>query len=214
MESNDGTQSTTSNPLIELLRGKRRLPADPTDDRPMIVFLCTGNAARSVMAAAMMRELLGPESDYLIASGGTHVLPGQPMSVRTRRALERHGLADPWHRSHQLEEPDVERSSLIVAMEPMHLSWMQRTHPQGLHKTGSMARLARGLSTNPGVDSAASGPREAFDARVALLDLADHEMEDWEEILDPASGEQPDFDACADLIHRLIAEFHSALLLR
>jgi len=212
MQPGDEPQSTTSNPLVELLRGKRRLPADPTDDRPMIVFLCTGNAARSVIAAAMMRELLGPDSDYLIASGGTHVLPGQPMSVRTRRALERHGIADPWHRSHQLEEPDVERSSLIVAMEPMHIHWMQRTHPQGIHKTGSLARVSRGLPAYAG--AASTSPRDALDARVESLSLADHQMEEWEEVIDPASGEQPEFDACADLIHRLIGEFHSSLVRR
>jgi len=208
----DVHRSTASNPLTELLRGKARLPADPADDRPMIIFLCTGNAARSVMAAAMMRDLLGPDSDYLIASGGTHVLPGQPMSVRTRKALERYGLADPWHRSHQLGESDIERAGLIVAMEPMHLDWMQRTHPQGLSKTGSLARLARELSDSPGAGSATSDLRSVFDARVAALDLNNHKMDDWEEIVDPASGEQPEFDACADLIHRLIGEFHSALL--
>jgi len=207
-------RSTAANPLTELLRGRARLPVDPADDRPVIVFLCTGNAARSVMAAAIMRDLLGPDSDYLIASGGTHVLPGQPMSVRTRKALERHGLTDPWHRSHQLEEADVERAGLIVAMEPMHLDWMRRTHPQGLSKTGSLARLARELSGSPSVDSAASDLRGVFDARVAALDLDQHEMDDWEEIIDPASGEQSEFDACADLIRRLIGEFHSALLQR
>lgn len=214
METNDGNRSPGPNPMIELLRGKKRLPVDAADDRPMILFLCTGNAARSVMAAAMMRDLLGPDPDYLIASGGTHVLPGQPMSVRTRRALERHGLADPWHRSHQLEESDVERSSLIVAMEPMHLQWMRRTHPRGVPKTGSLARLTRGLSATPAEDAAVLSPRGVFDTRVASLDLAAHQMEDWEVVVDPASGEQPDFDACADLIHGLIAEFHAALSLR
>ncbi len=201
-----------SNPLTELLRGKRRLPVDPSDRRPMILFLCTGNAARSVMAATMMRDLLGSESPYLVASGGTHVLPGQPMSVRTRKALERHGLADPWHRSHQLEESDVERAGLIVAMEPMHCEWMRRTHPDGLPKPGGLGGLADRLAANPGIRVRSRDERESFDHRVGLLGLADQEIDDWEEIIDPASGQQDVFDACSDLIHRLVVELHAALI--
>ncbi len=177
----------------------------------MILFLCTGNAARSVMAAVTMRALLGEESAYLISSGGTHVLPGQPMSVRTRRALERHGLSDPWHRSHQVNADDVARSSLIVAMEPMHGAWMQRTHPDGVAITGSLPRLVRELQANPAPRDHHKVRRAEFDARVASLDLAGRRFEKWEEIIDPASGEQADFDECSDAIDRLVRQFHAAL---
>jgi len=207
--------AASTNPLMDLLSATRRRPVDPEDDRPMISFLCTGNAARSVMAAAMMRALLGDDSPFIVSSGGTHVLPGQPMSVRTRRALERHGLTDPWHRSHQMTEADIERASLIVAMEPMHVAWMQRNHQHGVPITGSLPRLAKELLTDAATEPKTAISRRLFDARVASLDLGVAEpgvWADWEEIVDPASGEQAEFDECSDVIDVLIRELHAAIL--
>ncbi len=207
--------AASTNPLMDLLTATRRRPVDPHDVRPMILFLCTGNAARSVMAAAMMRALLGSDSPFIVWSGGTHVLPGQPMSVRTRRALERHGLKDPWHRSHQMTEADVERASLIVAMEPMHVAWMQRTYQQGVVITGSLPRLAKNFPRVSAAVSKNSVGRESFDARVASMDLGAGQPDvwaEWEEIIDPASGEQADFDECSDAIDVLIRELHAAIL--
>ncbi|MEZ5165313.1 MAG: hypothetical protein R2695_02055 [Acidimicrobiales bacterium] len=129
-----------------------------------------------------------------MTSGGTHVLPGQVMSVRTRRALERHGIRDPFHRSHQLTEDDIRRSSLILAMEADHLRWMRRIHPQGAPLTGSLRRVVRDLGRTAG----------DLDARVAALGLEDLAFEDWEEVVDPGGGEQPDFGAAADEISALV----------
>ncbi len=47
-----------------------------------ILTLCTGNAARSVMAGAMLGA-----AGLAVVTSGTHVVDGQPMSRRTRDAL-------------------------------------------------------------------------------------------------------------------------------
>ena len=80
---------------------------------PEIVFLCTGNAARSVMATVLFRERA---DGFLVRGAGRHVFEGQPMRVRTRTALASLGLADPTHRSAQLWELDARRADLVVAL--------------------------------------------------------------------------------------------------
>ena len=151
----------------------------------------------------MMRAHYGEDPPVSVQSGGTLVLGGQPMSVRTRTALELHGLRDPWHRSRQLSTQDIERSVLIVAMEPDHLRWMRRIHPEGAAKTGSLKRVARDLK--PGsVDDLA--------LRVAQLDLAEIEPEAWEEVVDPGAGQQDDYNAAADEVATLVAQLTKRLV--
>jgi protein-tyrosine phosphatase len=177
----------------------------PRDDpsRPMVVFLCTGNAARSVMGAAILRARLGEDPAVSVSSGGTHVLPGHVMSVRTRTALERHGVRDPFHRSHQLGAGDISRATLILAMESDHLNWMRRTHPEGAPITGSLKRIVRDL---------APAEEGHLSTRVAAMELRSVAFEDWEEVIDPGGGEQPDFDRAADEIAELVDKLIDRLL--
>jgi protein-tyrosine-phosphatase len=165
-----------------------------------IVFLCTGNAARSVMATIMFRARC---HSVTVSGSGTHALPGHPMSVRTRTALSGLGLADPTHRSSQFDETDVKRAALIVAMAPEHVQWVRRVHPDAADRTVTLKRVVRSLPT---ADAGGS-----LRDRVLALDLAQVEIEEWEEVVDPAGGEQPEFDACATELDALVDQLIALL---
>jgi|TARA_B100001105_G_scaffold89460_1_gene71095 protein-tyrosine-phosphatase len=157
---------------------------------PTICFLCTGNAARSVMARAMFADRA---PGYRSVGAGTLVIEGLPMSNRTRTAMAGLGVADPDHRSSQFGA-DHAGADLVVAMEPGHVAWIRRHHPEVADRTATLPRLVRDLP-----------PEGPLEERLASLGLATVEIGEWEEVVDPASGEQADFDACAATLDDLVA---------
>src|SRR4029079_15620130 len=113
---------------------------------------------------------------HSVSGSGTHALPGHPMSVRTRTALERLGLADPTHRSAQFDETDVRRATLIVAMAPEHVQWVRRVHPAAADRTVTLKRAVRVLAPSSSSDAPLSD-------RIRPLDLANITIEEWEEVV-------------------------------
>ncbi|MDQ2649729.1 MAG: hypothetical protein M3Z03_09245 [Actinomycetota bacterium] len=154
------------------------------------VMLCTGNAARSVMAGAALAALL---PDWPVTTAGTLVVEGQPMSWRTRAALQSVGLAVPEHRSRQAGA-EIEHATLVVAAAPEHVLWVRRNHPRAADHTGTLKRLARDLPAGPA----------PLAERVAALGLANVELEPWEVVVDPGGGEAEDFARCAVEITELV----------
>ena len=174
-------------------------------ERLVVYMVCTGNAARSPMAAAMLRAL-DTDDRIDVRSAGTLTVEGHPMGTRTRSALARHSLTDHAHRSRQFRAADAAEADLVVVMEPLHLHWMRRNLPEAAPITGSLRRLARDLAPPPG-DSAGHD----LGQRVRELGLDALAPEPWEEIVDPGAGEQDDFDRCSDELRLLVAELHRRL---
>ena len=165
-------------------------PTSSDADGPVLVTLCTGNAARSVMAGAMLAGAPLP-----IVTAGTHVIEGQPMSRRTRGALEAVGHNADGHRSHQITESDIDHSVLILAMAAEHVAYVRRKHPEAAHRTASIKRLVRDLPP---------GPAPLAD-RLAAMRLADVEIGAWEDVEDPAGGEDAVYVSCAEELADLCA---------
>ncbi len=130
-----------------------------------LLVLCTGNAARSVMAGFMLDALKdGRPGDPLhVVTAGTHTIDGQPMGLRTRTALTRlPELADAdfrRHRSRQVHGVDLVHAQLVVVMEADHVRFVRRQFPDAAAKTATIRHLCQTLTPSP----------PALDARVAAL---------------------------------------------
>jgi protein-tyrosine-phosphatase len=156
-----------------------------------VVSLCTGNAARSVMAGALLEEHV---PDAVITTSGTHVIEGMPMSWRTRDAIVGLGLEVPVHRSRQATLEELDRADLVIALACEHVGWMRRVHPRAARRTGTLKRLARDLPSGP----------EPLAERVESLRLATVKLEPWEDVIDPAGGDIDVFHETAREIHSLV----------
>jgi protein-tyrosine-phosphatase len=164
-----------------------------------VVTLCTGNAARSVMAGALLREHV---RGVHVTTSGTHVIEGMPMSWRTRDAISSLGLEVPHHRSRQATAQEIDHADLVIALAREHVQWMRRVHPTAAPRTATLKRLARDLPAD-------STP--LFE-RLARLRLHEVQLEPWEDVVDPAGGDLDVFVACAqeiaDLLHEVGPRFH------
>jgi protein-tyrosine-phosphatase len=162
-------------------------------DPPRLIFLCTGNAARSVMAG-MMFDQLAPGL-ATVTTTGTHVIEGQPMSWRTHKAIKHAGFEVTRHRSHQMTDADIRAADLVVAMAGEHVGYVRRQHAHAAARTATLKRLVKELTGT-------SGP---LAPRLESLGLADVVLEPWEDVIDPAGGHLPDFELCAIEIRELVA---------
>ena len=159
---------------------------------PHVVTLCTGNAARSVIAGALLADAPG----LLVSTRGTHVIEGLPMSWRTADAIRALGAEVDGHRSRQLVSVDLTEVDLVLAMAREHVEYVRRRHPEAAARTGTLKRLARDLPLLPGT----------LEERIAAMGLADVALEPWEDVEDPAGGDADVFHDCATEIHSLLAQ--------
>ena len=102
-----------------------------------------------------------------------------PDQLAHRAALADVGLAWPRHASRQAERVDVHAADLIIGLAPEHIEWIRREHADVSDRSATLIRLTKQLppATTP------------LAQRISALDLANAELEPWEEVVDPGGGE-------------------------
>lgn len=82
--------------------------------KPTVLFVCTHNAGRSALGAALAREQAGDRATVLSAG----VAPAEKPSEGTIASLAEIGIDDSGHVPTKISEDMVRQADIVVAMKP------------------------------------------------------------------------------------------------
>lgn len=107
----------------------------------LIIFVCTGNSCRSVMAEGLFKKYCGQRAElFQIASAGIGTIGGLLASPETLRLLkEEEGIDMSAHRSQRLTREMIASAERIYAMENMHRDWILQFAPEAAVKVELLA---------------------------------------------------------------------------
>jgi protein-tyrosine-phosphatase len=101
-----------------------------------ILFICTGNSCRSVMAEGLFKKLVEDRADeFHVGSAGVGAMDGYPASEETLKALKAHGVDMSGHKSRTLTAQMVRTADKIFVAETMHRDAILDHWPEAAEKT-------------------------------------------------------------------------------
>jgi protein-tyrosine-phosphatase len=139
-----------------------------------ILFVCTGNSCRSVMAQGLLRHLLaraGAE-DIRVDSAGVFAMEGMAATRETLSVLQAIGVDGSAHRSRPLSAELVREADLVFVMEPFQAEEVARRVPEAKEKIHLLKPygLAPGeLLGPPGIPDPIGKPLEVYEVCFAEI---------------------------------------------
>jgi len=130
-----------------------------------LLFVCTGNACRSVMAEQLCRRHLAKEGveGVTVSSAGVAARPEMSVPAEVPRALAPHGVDELRHRPRLLSREMVEEADLILVMDAQQQTTIALRFPAAVGKTRVFKSYV-GLTGPSGIADPIGRPQKDYDA--------------------------------------------------
>ena len=108
-----------------------------------ILFVCTGNSCRSVMAEGLFKKLIEDRKDFHVGSAGVGAADGYGASDETLRVMKKHGIDMSDHKSRGITAAMVRTADKIFVMENMHRDAILEEWPEAAEKTHLLTEYSK-----------------------------------------------------------------------
>jgi len=110
-----------------------------------MLFVCTGNSCRSVMAGALLKKKLKERNrqDVEVSSAGIMMLNGLGATPETGELLKREGIDVSEHHSQAVTKELIGKSDLILVMEKAHEHKLLQLAPEAKNRVFLLKEFAR-----------------------------------------------------------------------